>query len=194
MIETNQRATQCEERLIDVHAPLVADRRPPVAIQPGERPLDHLAMAPQVLTVLDALAGNADRNVRPGKRLAAAGQIVRLVGKELAGPLPPLARRSVDGGDGISQVPEHHAVIAVRTGQPLRQRHLLPLGNQVPFRTRLVAIGPIGPTGSPPFCRDTGAVQAGAFPVNSVGLPEPIEQRPMQPLPDPGVLPVLNSR
>lgn len=55
----NERASEFEERLVDVGSPLVAHLQPPVAIDPRQRPLHYPPMPSQSLTRLDATPGNA---------------------------------------------------------------------------------------------------------------------------------------
>ena len=43
MGEADQGTTQCQERLMEVHQQLVPNRQSPIAIEPGQRPLDHPA-------------------------------------------------------------------------------------------------------------------------------------------------------
>src|SRR3954468_2590362 len=49
------------------------------------------------------------------------------------------------------------------------------------------------PTRSPPFGRDAGAVQTGPAPVDLAGLAQPIQQFPMEPVPDAGLVPIAQA-
>jgi hypothetical protein len=49
LVEADERAGQLQEPEQDVAAPLVADLQPPVAHQPGQRALRHIAVAAQPL-------------------------------------------------------------------------------------------------------------------------------------------------
>jgi hypothetical protein len=56
---TDQRAGQLHEPEQDVGAPLVTDLQPPVAHQPRQRPLDHIAVAAKLVARLDTAAGDS---------------------------------------------------------------------------------------------------------------------------------------
>jgi hypothetical protein len=90
---------------MDIGAPLVAHGEAPLAGEPGERALDDPAVAPEALTTVDAHAGNPDSDVAAAQRLAAAEDVVALIGVQLGGTLapPPVGLR--DGRDGIEQFP-----------------------------------------------------------------------------------------
>ncbi len=57
MIEADEGTAQGQEGLIEVRAPLVPDRQPPVPIEPRERSFDHPAVAAQALAGVDPLPG-----------------------------------------------------------------------------------------------------------------------------------------
>jgi len=45
LLEANQAAGYVQEGFVDVGATLVADAQPPILVQPGNRALDHPALA-----------------------------------------------------------------------------------------------------------------------------------------------------
>ena len=61
---------------MDVGAPFVAHDQTAETAQPGERALDHPAMAAQLLTGLDSLAGNARLNMPGAARPATGGGVI----------------------------------------------------------------------------------------------------------------------
>ncbi len=68
MVEADEGTAQGQERLMDIRPPLVPDRQPPVAAQPGQRALDHPPMPPQALAGLDPLARDPDPLFRSRER------------------------------------------------------------------------------------------------------------------------------
>jgi hypothetical protein len=91
----DQRAPELEKRLMDVLPPLVANLQPPVAIQPRERPFHYPPVASQPFTRLDAPPGDAWSYAPLPERLAAAGEVVALVGVQLFGALARRPRRGL---------------------------------------------------------------------------------------------------
>lgn len=126
---------------MDVGPPLVADRQPPISVQPRQGALDHPAVPAQPLAGLDPPPRDPHRDVAGAQELAAARGVVRLIGMELGRAFAPAARRRADQWHGIDQVREHHAVMAVGPGQEAGQRNTLAIGDQVPFGAGLAAIG-----------------------------------------------------
>jgi len=55
----DQRASQLEERLVNVGSPLVANLEPSKAVQPRQSPLHDPSVPPQPLARLDAAPGDA---------------------------------------------------------------------------------------------------------------------------------------
>src|SRR5215218_73323 len=90
--------------------PLVADLQAPVAHQPRQRPLHHVAVAAQPIAWLDAAPGDSRGDPTATQRPPAARVVVALVQVELggppAGPTPP-AVGTLDRRDGINQLLQH---------------------------------------------------------------------------------------
>jgi len=143
MVEADQRTAQGQERLMDVCPPLIADRQPPVPMEPGQGPLDHPAVATQLLAGLDPLARDPDLDPAAVQEAAAAGDVIGLVGMELGWPFAALPRGLGDRGHGLDQVLEDDAVVAVRAGQQGGQGNAAALADYVVFRAWFAAIGGI---------------------------------------------------
>ncbi len=89
---------------MNIRAPFIAHLEAAEAIEPGERPLDHPAIAPQPLTRLDAAAGDARNDATPAQRLPTARIIVALVGVKLHRTLawsPTTLARQTQRRDGV---------------------------------------------------------------------------------------------
>jgi hypothetical protein len=93
VVEADQRATELEERLVDVVAPLIADREPAVLRKPGQRALDNPPVPPQSLARVDSASGDAWGYAPLSQGLSATREVVSLICVELLGTLP----RSVPG-------------------------------------------------------------------------------------------------
>src|SRR5688500_10747436 len=135
-MEADERAAEGEEGLMDVGAPLVADRQPPVAVEPGQRTLHHPAMATQALAGVDALARDATADVAAAQRLAAAGDVVALIGVHLGRPLAPPPIGLLDRRDGIEQLLEDDGVVTVRPGQERSERDPAAVSHNMALRAR----------------------------------------------------------
>lgn len=143
MIEADEGTAQGQEGLIEVRAPLVPDRQPSVPIEPRQGPFDHPAVAAQALAGVGPPPGDADLDPAPVQQASATRDVVGLVGMELGGPFPPLARRLGNQGHGIKQLLEDGAVVAVRLGQETGQGNAATVADQVPLRAWFAAIGGI---------------------------------------------------
>jgi hypothetical protein len=95
-MEADQRTTEMEKRLMDVVAPLVADREPAVLRKPGQCALHHPPVSSQLLAALNALPGyaaliprflNAPLHFLSSYALSACSFSGRFLGLPLPGPL-----------------------------------------------------------------------------------------------------------
>jgi len=141
VIEADEGAAQGQERLMDVHSPLGADRQAPIAVQPRQRPLDHPPVPSEALAGLDPLARDPDLDMAPVQEAPAAGDIIGLVGMQLGRAFAALPGWLPDAGHGVDQVLEDHAVVAVRAGQQRGQRNPAAFPDQMMFRAWFAAIG-----------------------------------------------------
>src|SRR3712207_2454113 len=98
---------------MDVVAALVADGKTAEPGKPRQGPFHHPTIPAELLARLDTTPGDAGRDAATAQRLAAAVEVVRLVGMELgwlfAGPPP----RFLDRSDGIDQFLQHARVVGV---------------------------------------------------------------------------------
>ena len=141
---------------MDVSPALVADREAPEAGEPGERALDHPAVAPEAVRALDAAAGDARRD-RAGAALGpAAAVVVGLVRVELAGAASRAAPTPTDTGHDVEHRGEQLAVMAVRPAQLEAERRAARVDDEVALRARPPAIRGVradlrGRRRAPPF-------------------------------------------
>src|SRR5215218_8222391 len=102
-VAADERTAEGKDRLVDVQAAFVADRRPPELVQPGQGPFDDPAVAAQALAGIDALARDADPDPAAAQEAAAAGDVVGLVGVELGRARAALPGGPLDRRDGVDQ-------------------------------------------------------------------------------------------
>src|SRR5215217_1766964 len=100
-VPTDQRAADVQERQVHVRPPLVPDVQATVAIQPGERALDHPPVSAEPLATLDATPGDARRDAPLAQLLAQRLRVISLVGVQLRGTLTRPACGALDRLDGI---------------------------------------------------------------------------------------------
>jgi hypothetical protein len=118
----DQRASEIEERLVDVVPPLLADFRTPIAIQPRERPLDYPPVPSQPLARFDATPSDARSYASLPKRLATAREIVALVSMQLLWALAWSSARLADRLDGVHGLLQHLRVVDVGCRVDQRER------------------------------------------------------------------------
>lgn len=176
---------------MNVLTTLVANGKAAVLVEPGEAALDDPAMAAEPVARVDAAPGDAAGDAALGQRLTAARKVVPLVGVQLVGPAARHAVRLADRRDGVEQVGEAEAVVAVGAAQAQRERRAAAIDDHMMLRAGLAAIGRIRPGGGPPFFGpDAGAVETGAAPVDLARFAQLVEQGAMDRRPHPGRLPV----
>src|SRR5688572_11067416 len=86
VVEADERTAQGEEGLMDILAPFIPDRQPPIAVEPGQGALDHPAIPAQPLAGFPSLARDPNPDVAAGQRRPAARDVVGLVGVQRGGP------------------------------------------------------------------------------------------------------------
>jgi hypothetical protein len=85
---------------MDVSPMLVADLQAPEAVEPGERPFDHPAVASQAVLGLDTTAGDAGDDAALAQGQTEVTVVVTLVGMELVrSATGPAARLGADVPD-----------------------------------------------------------------------------------------------
>lgn len=96
-----------------VRSPFVADGQPTKAIEPGERPLDHPAMAPQPLARVDAAAGNSWADAALATGSAAPDEVIPFVRRQLGRTLAWTSPSPPQGWDGVQRDAEHERVMHI---------------------------------------------------------------------------------
>ena len=129
---------------MDIDPPLVTHLEATEAVEPGERPLDHPAIAPERLAGLDPPARDAAGDATAAQIVPTAWEIVALVGMQLGRPLPWSAVRSLDRCDRFDQFFEDDRVVDIGRGEPDREWDALAVDHEVPFRPRFATVGRIG--------------------------------------------------
>ncbi len=128
---------------MDVGPPLVAYRKPAVAGQPRQRPLDHPPVPAEPLARVLAPPGDAGLYAALAERLSPTREVVALVGVELRGALPRpawLARRTPDRLDLVHKLLEGLRVVDVGGGENYGERGAPSVRNKVALRALFAAI------------------------------------------------------
>jgi hypothetical protein len=128
---------------VNVGPPLVADRQPPKAGQPGQRAFDDPAIAAQFLAAFDAFARDPHLDVPLGQRLSTARDVIGLVRVQFGWPFAWSTARASDRRNGVQQRFEVDAVMAVGRSQQDRQRDAVAFDDQMPLRARFALVGGI---------------------------------------------------
>ena len=134
---------------MDVGAALVADGETAEAAEPGERALDHPAVAAQSLTGLDALAGDAGGMPRCDRR-GGSRHVVAFIGMQLLRATPGTTRACPAPGNRIQRrfQPGTSSTLAARRH---RQRDPTTVDHHMALAPRFAAIRWVRPGCSPPF-------------------------------------------
>ncbi len=143
---------------MDILPPLVADGQAPELAEPREGALHHPAVTAPPLAGLDALARDADHDMAPGQRLAAAGDDVGRVGMELRWALPGTTPRAPDGWDGVDEVLEDGAAMPIGAGEETRQWPAPSVGNTMALRAQFPTVRRVRAGGGSPFLAGTLAL------------------------------------
>lgn len=136
---------------MDVDAAFVSDGEPSEAVDPCEASFDDPSMAAEFLRGVLASAGDARLDIPARAGIAAASVIVGFVGVQLAWPAARAGAFGGDGGNGVDQLLERHAVMDIGTGQQKGERDALCIRREVAFCARPASICWIRPRRSAPF-------------------------------------------
>ncbi len=112
--------------------------------QPGVRSLHHPAMTPEAVIALDAPAGDAVLNATALEMVAAAMEVVALVGMQSFGPAPWPARQTPDSGQVVDELFEDDRVVPVGSRDAKHQRDARSVGHDVAFAAELATVGRVG--------------------------------------------------
>src|SRR5215207_8932945 len=131
-MEADQRTTEMEKRLMDVVAPLVADREPAVLRKPGQCALHHPPVPTQLAAALYALSCYAALYPALSQGSFAFSIVVGFVGMQLLGTLPrPSPTGTLDWLYGVDELLEDHRVVDVCCAEHYRQRDAPSVRNKV---------------------------------------------------------------
>ena len=136
---------------MDVDAAFVSDGEPSEAVDPCEASFDDPSMATEFLRGVLASAGDARLDIPARAGIAAVSVIVGFVGVQLAWPAARAAGFAGDGGNGVDQLLERHAVVDISTGQQKCERDALCIRREVAFYARPASICWINPRRIAPF-------------------------------------------
>src|SRR5512144_2854417 len=129
------------EGLEGVGPPLVADREPPEAHEPGERAFDHPPVAAQALAALDAAPCDARDDTPAATGAAAAVVVVPFVRVQLPRSLAWAAGALPDRRHRVQHRRQHDAVMDVRGREGNSERDAVGVHEDVPLAARLAAVG-----------------------------------------------------
>lgn len=119
----------------------IADDQSPELVDPCERPLDDPSVLPEVAAAFNTSPCDARDDGAGAQVAAAAVEVVALVGMELGWPFAGPSALLAHGMDGISDIGQRHAVVAVGSGQDDSERGAGAVDHDVALGARLAAIG-----------------------------------------------------
>jgi hypothetical protein len=125
---------------VNIGSSFITNRQPPIAVEPGQRALNHPAMATEPFAGVDTLTGDADADVAATQRLATAWIVIPFVGMQLGGALAAPSIGLPDEGNGIEQLLEDDGVVAVGSAQERGERAAAALDHNMALRARFAAI------------------------------------------------------
>jgi len=134
--EADEGAGEGEEGLMEGGQALVADGEASVACEPGQRAFDDPPVPAQLRAGVDATAGDTDLDVAGVQHLAAAREVVGLIGVQLVRALaraPQVSCRAVDGRHRIHEHGELRGVVTIGGTECGYQGHTVTVHDQVAF-------------------------------------------------------------
>lgn len=191
-IPADHDGTECEEALMDVGAPLVANCQSPKSVKPGECALDNPAIAAKSCGRLDATTRDSRPNAAHTAGDPRVTTVVRLVGMELRRTTARSTPRPTNRADRVEEVAKLLRVVFVCSGQLRRcQRDTSPVDNHMVLRARLCSVGGIRTRGRPSLKRaHARSIERRTRPVDLASASELVLQHLENPLPDPRLLPI----
>ena len=136
-------------------ASFVAHGQAPEAVEPGERPFHHPAVASQSLARLDAFAGDARDDAPLAASQATERIVVAFVRMQLAWPLPGAAALAPHWHDGIQGGLQHLTVVDIGRRKRHRERDPVSVDHHMALAARFAAIRWIRAGGLAPFLAGT---------------------------------------
>jgi hypothetical protein len=147
--DADQSAGENQEGEMNVRTSLVADRESAETSDPGQRPFHPPAMPAQALTAVDPAAGHSGDDPAVAQSLAAAWEVERFVGMQLARPMTWPPASLADRRNAIDDRLQEEAVVNIgraTSGMPGRSTTICRFAPGLP---RSVGFGPI--CSPPPF-------------------------------------------
>ena len=148
VVEADERAAKMKERFVDVIAPLIAYREPAVTGEPGQCALHHPSVPSQPLARVDPAPSDARLYAPLPQGLAAAREIVALLGVQLLRTLArpaPTAMGLLDRLDGVHGLLQDRRVVDVGGREDYRERDAPSVRNNMALRSRFAFIRRIRP-------------------------------------------------
>jgi hypothetical protein len=151
-VPADERATQVEERLMNVMPSFIPNAQAAKAVEPCAGALNNPAIATQLLTRLNAASCDARRDSSPSKFDTQLLRVIRFVGVQLVGTLPRTPPSMAPNRfNSIYDFEQHPRVMQVRRAQECRERNACSFDHNMPLRARFAAIRRIAAGFRPPF-------------------------------------------
>lgn len=136
---------------MNVHAPLVADAKTSVLMQPADRSLDDPAGGAEAAAVRGPAMGEYRLDVPLPQFGFVRLRVVRAVALDARRPEARAPAGASEWRDGVDEREELGDVVSVRTSERDHQRDALRFGEDMVLAARTGAIGRIGTRLEPPF-------------------------------------------
>ena len=140
-LPANQRAPEREERLVDVGPLVVADAQASELVEPCKRPLDHPPSPAQPTPVRRTTHSDPRHNMPHPQPTPNRCRVVAAIPEHTGRSLPRSPACAVQRRNRIHQRQGFLRVVPVRAGQAHRERHALPVADQMALAP---AFGPVG--------------------------------------------------
>jgi hypothetical protein len=150
-----------QESLMDLNLTLIANRKPPEVVQPGQCALDYPAVPAKSLTALYPLSGYARCDPSLSQGFPTLLVVVSLVSVQLHRSLSPAPSAStktcllLDRLDSIHYFHKHGAIVNVGSGTDYRKRDPLSVDHKMALCARFASIRRRRPGCSAPFLAGT---------------------------------------
>lgn len=144
-----------EECAIEIGMAFIADDQSSELVDPCERLLDDPSVLSEVAAAFDAAPCDAGRDGAGAQIAAATVEVVSLVGVQPGGPFAGPTALVAHGMDGVGDIGQRHAVVAVGSGQDKGERDAVAVDHDVAFCARLAAVGRVRPCRVAPLLAGT---------------------------------------
>jgi len=135
---------------MDISPSFVANLQPATAIEPGQCPLHHPAMATEALAGIDPAPRNARGDASLAQGLPTPREVIGFISVQLVRSLPRSSARTLDRLNGIDRRLQHSGVMDVGCRLGYGERDPVSVGHNMPLRARFAAIRRIRPAFSSP--------------------------------------------